>query len=923
MDTKERKNIRPDGLRGRQVLDSKTRIPETVHSLVQRTALLEWTKTHGETARITVLHGGAGFGKTVFMAEMAKQYEDRSIWYQIDTFDNDPAYFLQGLNYGLSRLLGTREPALFENCDTGLTKDHLGRAVFALAQMLSEVSVDSLYLMLDDFHKITEEAVFEVIETLLDYTPSKIRICLTVKGSFPQFLASHMLKGEMLQIEASQLHFTREEIKELLSGVTRQEIGDQVLENIMGYTEGWPAGVMFAGLVLKHESTQQDAHSIILHSRMFDYIDYEIFRKLPYDMQCFLADTSALQSLNPALCDYVTERTDSGGILDYLAAESMFVYKFTGNKKWYRYHSIFRDFLKSKLTEARKKEVLERAARYSLRMGEVEQAVQYSISGRVYDVAEAAVEREVIRFIQEGKLTTVKAWVQFLEPERHRLGARCLYGMSRYFSASQNLEQTAEYLKCAIEKAYEDEDYERCGEYGMEYLLCVTRLFGLVRGEYEACEMEKRLQGKKCSRYVELLIRILELKLQLRDRDGLEQFLQKCVPGVGKVHLTMIRNVTAWALEIFDKTEGWGNTLEETRMYARVSPVFGEYGCFTFGWHLYLKEADGYEAVMKEGMTFGGGSIFHQWMQQLLVLKEYRKASCDREMARQTLQEIMGSVHSQGMEPPALLEHDQRLLMQILEEDSGNVEEEVPETKKGQIKVTCLGGFLVEAEGKPLAWRTKKTKELFALLFDREGKGIDKRGLIFRLWPEMPEKRSSTLFNTTMSYLRKTLSGAGGTEVLRVKDKQYAFDMSLIESDCENLEQQVQLVRENRLSGSEEIQSFLDLYKGDYFGGEDYLWLMERRESTEQMFLQAARMLVKSRAKTGDYEGAAMILRKVLSIEEGSSDTLRELLAYRVAAGDLCGARRQYEKIQKTQGEEWDQELEEDFMEFLNRRKEE
>ena len=108
MDTKERKNIRPDGLRGRQVLDSKTRIPETVHSLVQRTALLEWTKTHGETARITVLHGGAGFGKTVFMAEMAKQYEDRSIWYQIDTFDNDPAYFLQGLNYGLSRFLGTR-----------------------------------------------------------------------------------------------------------------------------------------------------------------------------------------------------------------------------------------------------------------------------------------------------------------------------------------------------------------------------------------------------------------------------------------------------------------------------------------------------------------------------------------------------------------------------------------------------------------------------------------------------------------------------------------------------------------------------------------------------------------------------------------------------------------------------------------------
>ena len=168
------------------------------------------------------------------------------------------------------------------------------------------------------------------------------------------------------------------------------------------------------------------------------------------------------------------------------------------------YHSIFRDFLKSKLTEARKKEVLERAALQIL--------YEWERWNRLFSTAYQAgfmtwqrqlVEREVIRFIQEGKLTTVKAWVQFLEPERHRLGARCLYGMSRYFSASQNLEQTAEYLKCAIEKAYEDEDYERCGEYGMEYLLCVTRLFGLVRGEYEACEMEKRLQGKKCSLYVD------------------------------------------------------------------------------------------------------------------------------------------------------------------------------------------------------------------------------------------------------------------------------------------------------------------------------------------------------------------------------------------------------------------------------------
>ena len=315
---------------GSQFRDSKTRIPEAAHSLIERTRLVEEISASG--AEVCIFNAGAGFGKTILMAELARKYDGQYIWYQIDGTDNDPICFLQGLMHGISKL-----PTPF-HLPVGRLREpeELHSAVLALAEWLSRTLTATFYFMFDDLHEIEDESVFTIIRLLIDNTPEDIRFCFTVKGGFPKFLASYLLKSKAILVEAEKLRFTKEETGQLLHCLTGQTADAPVIENIAEYIEGWPAGVMFAGLAIKSDSTFKsdnssgDIASVMIHTKIYDYIHYEIFRKLPFDMQRFLMDTAPLQSLSVPLCNHVTGRIDSGSILDYLVGENLFIYKFKG-----------------------------------------------------------------------------------------------------------------------------------------------------------------------------------------------------------------------------------------------------------------------------------------------------------------------------------------------------------------------------------------------------------------------------------------------------------------------------------------------------------------------------------------------------------------------------------------------------------------
>src|SRR5262249_45015737 len=80
-----------------------------------------------------------------------------------------------------------------------------------------------------------------------------------------------------------------------------------------------------------------------------DYLYREVLTQQPEDMQRFLRRTSVLDQLSARLCDAVAGYSGAAGQLRRLEAASLFVIPLDGRREWYRYHALFREFLRGEL----------------------------------------------------------------------------------------------------------------------------------------------------------------------------------------------------------------------------------------------------------------------------------------------------------------------------------------------------------------------------------------------------------------------------------------------------------------------------------------------------------------------------------------------------------------------------------------------
>src|SRR5205823_14797811 len=111
-------------------------------------------------------------------------------------------------------------------------------------------------------------------------------------------------------------------------------------------TEGWIAGLQLAAISMQG---QQDTTSFITsftgsHHFVLDYLVEEVLGQQPESVQHFLLRTSILDRLCGSLCDAVLlDATASGqATLEYLERANLFLVPLDNERRWYRYHQLFR-----------------------------------------------------------------------------------------------------------------------------------------------------------------------------------------------------------------------------------------------------------------------------------------------------------------------------------------------------------------------------------------------------------------------------------------------------------------------------------------------------------------------------------------------------------------------------------------------------
>lgn len=343
------------------IIQSKLNMPRLSQEAIVRPGLLCKLEA-GAQHKLILVCAPAGFGKTLAVAswlQPAAQGELQeahkpTAWYTIDAADNDPSAFL-------AYLLAAIQEVYPNSCATTTSCLEVAQLP-PVDYIVSALLVDlihlpgQLYLVLDDYHQITEPAIHQLLSGTVRHLPPQVHLVITSRTTPPLPLARLRASQGLTEINASDLSFSKHEAAALIATVLGRTPAPEVVEELVVQTSGWVAGLRLAATAM-HSRSDDTAFVGEMrqrgHEYLFDYLLEEVLERLPDSLQQFLLKTSVLSDLTAGLCDAVlgAEHT-SEAILSQLADDHLFVNRLDDRHDWYRYHPQFRLLLQNRLRVA-------------------------------------------------------------------------------------------------------------------------------------------------------------------------------------------------------------------------------------------------------------------------------------------------------------------------------------------------------------------------------------------------------------------------------------------------------------------------------------------------------------------------------------------------------------------------------------------
>jgi LuxR family transcriptional regulator, maltose regulon positive regulatory protein len=400
------------------LISTKLRVPQARPKLVARPRLTE--RLNPESGRrLTLITAPAGFGKTTLLGEwMAGRSDERSVaWASLDEADNDPARFLSYLVAALR----TIEDGFGEGILSSLRapgSPPVEASTGALINELADIPAN-LAIVLDDYHLIDSDHVHGIVAFLLERLPSNVHLVISSRIDPPLPLARLRARGQITEINAADLSFTREEAVSFLKDTMGLNLSDEDVAALEERTEGWIAGLQLAALSMRD---REDIPGFVRafsgsHRDVLDFLAEEVLERQSERVRSFLLETSILERLTGELCDAVTDRDHGQEMLETLERENLFVVALDDERRWYRYHHLFADVLRDRLEQERSEEVKElhlRAASWCERNGWASAAVEHALAAGDVEWAARLVEHNTQSLFQRSEGATVNRWLTAL-----------------------------------------------------------------------------------------------------------------------------------------------------------------------------------------------------------------------------------------------------------------------------------------------------------------------------------------------------------------------------------------------------------------------------------------------------------------------------------------------------------------------------
>ena len=404
--------------------------PQPHRELIARASLTRWLQKELPASRLVLLSAPAGYGKTTLLASLAQALPTYQLaWMALDGEDNDAVRFLSGLGEALQAVDPRLKAVITEQlaASTGLVG---GGAALPLQQVMTtlintvvECQLAPFILALDDLHEVNNPAIFEALDSLLDYLPAQMHLAAATRHTPPLYLHRLRARRQLAELEMADLRFDLQESQLFLNHLMHLEFSETDVRALQQKTEGWPVGLVLLTGRLRDLPPPGERAAFLeqlerVDSSTFKYLAEEVLAQQPAELQSFLLETSMLNELEAGLCQAVTGREDAGELLDELYRRNLFltVVRLPGKDAAavYRCHALFARFLEAALKEKdiqHWRELQRRAARAVSEPGWV---IAHLLAAEEWDLAGAQIEKTGEIFLQNGLQETVSTWVQSL-----------------------------------------------------------------------------------------------------------------------------------------------------------------------------------------------------------------------------------------------------------------------------------------------------------------------------------------------------------------------------------------------------------------------------------------------------------------------------------------------------------------------------
>ncbi|HET7034500.1 MAG TPA: LuxR C-terminal-related transcriptional regulator [Thermomicrobiaceae bacterium] len=398
------------------LLATKLRIPPPPRHAVRRERLLDALEDRIADHKLVLLSAPAGYGKTTLLAEWARASRYPIAWLTLGEQEGDPERFLRYLlraweavqpelrDSRLGLLLGAMSPE----------RDAVLTAFINAAEGTPRHTV----FVLDDYHLIQDAAVHQALTFLLDHLPPTLHFVLAARSEPPLPLARYRARSELLELRAEDLHFRLEETGEFLKRLAGRDRSPAEIETLQARLEGWAAGLQLVGLALQRAPEAAALGAISgRHRFIADYLSQEVLHHLAEGSREFLLQTSILEQLCGPLCDAVTERADGQELLEALERQNLFLVPLDDDRRWFRYHRLFGDYLRAELQRRQPTlaaELHRRAAPWYLAHDLPDDAFEHALAGADPDFVIRIFERYLNLRLNSGEILALVRWFDSL-----------------------------------------------------------------------------------------------------------------------------------------------------------------------------------------------------------------------------------------------------------------------------------------------------------------------------------------------------------------------------------------------------------------------------------------------------------------------------------------------------------------------------